>query len=109
MYDDVITLKSPGAKTYDQYLNESIEYTERTVYAQPRSVYRSEFYSAAQLGLQPTITFRLSNRADYQDEKLLEYNGEQYEVIRADWNAQRDAIDLVCEKRTQPETVEELV
>ena len=103
MYDDVITLKSPGTKTYDAYLNETIEYTDRTVYVIPRGVYKSEFYQAAQLGLQPEITFRMTNREDYQDEKLLEYNGVLYDVIRVDWDAQRDAIELVCQKRTQPE------
>lgn len=99
MYDDVITLKEPGAATYDQYGNQTFSYTDHTVYVIPRGVYKSEFYQAGQLGLQPEITFRIANRWDYHEEKLLEYHGEQYEVIRVDWDAQRDAVELVCQKR----------
>lgn len=98
MYDDVITLKA-ATMTYDTYGNEVPAYTDRTVYAQPRGVYNSEFYNAAQLGLQPSITFVLSNRAEYQGEKMLDFHGVLYSVIRVDWDAQRDAIRLICEER----------
>lgn len=99
MYDDVLTLKVVNSRTYDADGNETITYTDRTVYTQPRGIYRAEFYSAAQLGLQPSITFFLANRADYQGEKILVYRGQEYEIIRTDWNAQRDGITLICEAR----------
>ena len=65
----------------------------------PRGVYNAEFYNAAQAGLHPSITFELTNRADYDGEVLVEYLGELYNVIRTDWTAQRDKISLVCERR----------
>lgn len=99
MYDSVIILRSDPIITHDTYGNEVKTYQERTVYAMPRSVYKSEFYSAAQQGLHPSITFRLTNREDYSGEKVLEHDGKAYTVIRADWTAQRDHIDLVCEER----------
>jgi len=99
MYDTVITLKVGPTVTYDDYGNENRVYTDREVYAIPRGVYQSEFYNAAQIGLHPSITFTLTNREDYEGEKLLEYDGKLYAVIRADWTAQRDAISLVCEER----------
>lgn len=99
MYDGIAILKSKAATTYDQYGNPVQETVSRTVYVQPRSVYRSEFYSAAQLGLKPSITLYMTNRADYNGEKVLEYEGKEYTVIRADWTAQRDGISLVCEER----------
>ena len=65
----------------------------------PRGVYNAEFYNAAQAGLHPSITFELTNRADYHGEKLIEWNGVYYNVIRTDWTAQRDKISLICEER----------
>jgi SPP1 family predicted phage head-tail adaptor len=99
MYDDIATLISYGASTFDEYGNESIVTDKTDVYVQPRGVYQSEYYNAAQVGLKPSITFEISNREDYNDEKVVEYHGKYYTVIRADWNAQRDRISLVCEER----------
>lgn len=100
MYDDVATLISYGASTFDEYGNESIVTDKRDVFVRPRGVYQSEYYNAAQLGMKPSITLEIANREDYQEEKVLEYQGRVYTVIRVDWTAQRDRISLVCEERT---------
>ena len=100
MYDDVATLISYGASTFDEYGNESIVTDKRDVFVRPRGVYQSEYYNAAQLGMKPSITLEIANREDYQEEKVLEYQGRVYTVIRVDWSAQRDKISLVCEERT---------
>jgi SPP1 family predicted phage head-tail adaptor len=99
MYDSVATLKAYGTPTYDGYGNEVPNITETVVFVQPRGVYQSEFYNAAQLGLKPSLTLFLSNRADYNGQKVLEFEGAEYSVIRVDWNAQRDGISLICEER----------
>lgn len=99
MYDTFITLKGNPVVTYDAYGNESVEYTDHKVFAVPRSVYSSEFYSARQLGLNPSITFVLTNRADYNGEKLLEHDGKLYTIIRTNWKDFRDRIELICEER----------
>lgn len=99
MYDSIAILKSNPQTSFDEYGNEMITYTDQQVYVMPRSVYQSEFYNAGQLGLQPSITLTLTNRADYNGEKLLEFEGKLYNVIRPDWTAQRDSISLVCEER----------
>lgn len=104
MYDSIAYLLKDGEKTYDKYLNERIERTRRMVYVQPKSVYNSEFYNASILGLHPSITLTLANREDYQGEKLVEFEGKTYSVIRADWKAQRDSIDLVLEEKTNAES-----
>lgn len=103
MYDNIAYLLKDGAKTYDTYLNEHIERTRRMVYVQPRSVYNGEFYNASIMGLHPSITLTLTNRADYDGETLVEYEGKIYNVIRADWKAQRDSISLVLEEKTNAE------
>ena len=99
MYDDIAVLKSYGPETYDKYGNPKRKVKETTVYVQPRGVYQAEFYNAAQLGLKPSITLVLTNREDYHGEKVLSFQGRDYRVIRTDWNAQRDAISLICEER----------
>lgn len=99
MYDSVATLKAYGTPTYDGYGNEFIPEINTTVFVQPRGVYSSEFYNAAQAGLHPSITFYLTNRADYDGQKIIEFEGELYDIIRTDWNAQRDGISLICEER----------
>lgn len=99
MYDSVATLKAYGTPTYDGYGNEFVPEITTTVFVQPRGVYQSEFYNAAQLGLKPSLTLFLSNREDYDGQKVLTYEDKDYNVIRVDWNAQRDGISLVCEER----------
>ena len=99
MYDGIAILKAYGEPTYDGYGNEIIPEIDTTVFVQPRGVYQSEFYNAAQLGLKPSITLYMTNRADYDGQKVLVYEGKEYSVIRVDWNAQRDGISLVCEER----------
>lgn len=99
MYDSIATLKGEPTTTYDEYGNEVITYQNNQVYVMPRGVYNAEFYNAAQAGLHPTITFVLANKADYNGERLIEWEGKSYNVIRTDWTAQRDKISLICEER----------
>ena len=99
MYDSIATLKGEPITTYDEYGNEVITYTDNEVYVMPRGVYNAEFYNAAQAGLHPSITFVLTNKADYNGERLIEWEGKSYNVIRTDWTAQRDSISLICEER----------
>lgn len=99
MYDSFATLLAYGAPVFDEAGNESHEIIERKVYVQPRGVYQSEFYNAAQNGLKPSLTLYMANRAEYHDEKRLRFQGKEYTVIRVDWNAQRDGISLICEER----------
>lgn len=99
MYDSIATLYGPSTVSYDTYGNEVITHTTTDVYVMPMGVYNAEFYNAAQAGLHPSITFELTNRADYNGEKLIEWEGKMYSVIRTDWNAQRDSIRLICEER----------
>lgn len=99
MYDGVATLKAYGTPTFDEAGNEIPNVIETEVFVQPRGVYQSEFYNAAQLGLKPSLTLFVSNREDYDGQKVLEYEGKDYDVIRVDWNAQRDGISLICEER----------
>lgn len=99
MYDGIAILKAYGTPSFDEYGNEIENITETTIFVQPRGVYQAEFYNAAQLGLKPSLTLHLTNKADYSGQKVLTYEGTEYNVIRVDWTAQRDSINLICEER----------
>ena len=99
MYDSAAKLKAYGTPSYDEYGNEVQTVTESDVFVMVRGVYNAEFYNAAQAGLHPSITFELTNKADYNGEKVIEWEGKDYDVIRTDWTAQRDKIALICEER----------
>ena len=101
MYDDVATLISYTTTGHDSMGNPTRTPIRADVFVQPRSVYASEYYNAAQLGLQPSLSLFLTNKADYSGQKVVEYHGLEYSVIRTDWNAQRDGITLVCEERVK--------
>lgn len=100
MYDDIAILKKYTTGTYDSYGNPTTTEEDSQIYVQPRGVYNSEFYNAAQLGLKPSLTLYIANRADYDNQKIVEFQGVDYDVIRVDWSAQRDGISLICEERT---------
>ena len=99
MFDGIAILKK-ATVTQDASLNEITTYTEREVYVKPRSVYASEFYQAAAVGLKPALTLVLSSFADYDDEKLVEYNGKEYTVTRVYQRPEKDTLELTLEERT---------
>lgn len=55
--------------------------TQRTVYANKKSVGRSEFYLAHQAGIQIKLVFDVRTE-EYEDEPLVLYDGMRYQVLR---------------------------
>lgn len=101
MYEATAKLRGEPIASYDEYGNEILTYETAEVYVKPRSVYTSEFYQAAQLGLKPSIVLELGNRIDYADQKQVEYGGKVYEVIRADWRNGREGVSLTLAERSK--------
>lgn len=66
----------------DQYGNPIVEKTEREVFCQILSVTRSEFYAAANADIVPRFIVRLQEALEYQGEKIVEFEGENYVVLR---------------------------
>ena len=52
------------------------------MFAEVRSVTRSEFYQAKSAGINPELVFMLTDYADYHGEKVFLYGGERWRVIR---------------------------
>ena len=103
MYDTIAILKGQTVTT-DTAGNEIITYPDtlaRTVFVKPRSVYANDFYNAANSGLKPALVLVLANAMDYQGEKVVEYNGGLYTVIRVYQRPERDAVELTLEERLE--------
>lgn len=72
--------------------------TERTVFCTVRSVGMSEAYQALANGLKPQFVFVLSDYADYEGEKICEYHGTRYRIVRT--YRQNQGIELTAEEIT---------
>lgn len=55
---------------------------QNEVFAEIQSVKMSEFYTALNDGIQPEYIFKLTDYSDYHGEKLIEYEGQLYDVVR---------------------------
>ena len=96
MFDNVATLYS-AVETQDDYGNIIETLTGKQVYVKPRSVYSNDFYAAATTGLKPEVVLELFF-ADYNGEKTVQYNGIDYEVIRAYQKPESDVLELTLER-----------
>ena len=67
----------------------------REVIAQQGGVNRNEFYKAAAVGMTPSVVFIVSE-ADYQEERLIRFDGKLYRVIRS-YPLPNRKIELVCQ------------
>ena len=63
-------------------VHETITESEREVFAEIRSVTRSEYYNALNAGIQPEYVFKLTAEEDYQKEHFLRYDGLKYRIVR---------------------------
>lgn len=100
MFDEVISLMTEN-ETTDEYGDATIEYVERQIFAQVKSITQTEFYQANAVGLRPEIKFVIADFADYENEQLVKYTpfgGEEqlYQVVRT----YRDdlKLELVCKR-----------
>ena len=67
----------------------------REVIAQQGGVNRNEFYKAAAVGMTPSVVFIVSE-SDYQEERLIRFDGKLYRVIRS-YPLPNRKIELVCQ------------
>lgn len=69
----------------------------RQVFCHVDSVTQSEFFNGGATGLNPEYRITMF-RFDYDDETILEYNGEYYSIYRT-YIARNDEIELYVERR----------
>lgn len=72
-----------------------------------KSVTRSEYYSAAQAGLNPEEVFEI-NGFEYSQEPEVEFMGERYSVIRA-YRTTYETIELTCGRKSKHGSISKTV
>lgn len=72
--------------------------TRRDVYADVRSISRTEWFDAGRNGLNPSLAFHMFE-PDYHGEDIVEYNGKRYGVYRT-YRALNETIELYCEEKS---------
>ena len=79
--NEILTLITVTQHT-DAYGDQATTETSREVFAKLGSIGMKEFYQAHAVGLQPELKFVLADYLDYNDEPLVEHNGQRYRVLR---------------------------
>lgn len=79
--DDVIYLISEDPAAHGVF-NKPTE-TKKMCYCRINSVTRNEFYKAKENGIEPIYAFVISEYADYNGEKIVEFRDKRYRVIRS--------------------------
>ena len=100
MNNEIIKLISE-TDTVNEYGDTVTVETERTIFAQVKSIGQNEYYQAQAVGLKPEIKFIISDFADYQNEKKLKYTPfggteEVYTVLRT--FRTRYNLEIVCKR-----------
>ena len=78
---------------------------KKQVYCQVESITQSEFFEAGRNGLNPQFKFVMFF-ADYDNEPIVEYNGQTYSVYRT-YLRKDDNIELYVERKGGTNDVEE--
>ena len=92
-FNEVIALRS-FTTTRDEYGEPINTPIEKEVYADKKSVTRSEFYSALTGGINASIVFVIRSE-DYDDQTEVAFNSKPYNVIRT-FQKGEGFIELVC-------------
>lgn len=93
MFSDRIKLRTETV-SLDDAGYKSYSYHDAEVWANKKSVTRSEFYAANQSGILITQVFEV-HPEDYGGQKIILYNGNQYRVVRA-YQIGNGRIELNC-------------
>lgn len=72
----------------------------REVFGRLGSIGQSEFYQAHAVGLKPELKFILADYLDYENETLVEYQGQRFRVLRTFRNGQE--MELVLYQEVNP-------
>lgn len=101
-YDEELTLIKKTV-TYDELGIPLISEAKTTILCNEKSVARTEFYTAAAIGLKPEIVFVI-HEDEYQEQQIVEYDGKRYDVLRTyvgdktgrGYQLAADEMELVC-------------
>lgn len=89
--NDVMDLIAEVYQKDDRGVGSAVE-TKRTVFCSVRSVSRADFFAADQAGLALSHVF-VTDPVNYNGERLLEYHGERYAIVRI-YQARQDSLEI---------------
>ena len=87
--------------TPDRYGDPVVTEIPREVFGEQMSIGQKEFYQAQAVGLQPEIKFKLSDYLDYENERIVEHDGQRYRVLRTYRTGQ--ALEITCYREVNPD------
>lgn len=93
---DVITLIGENPEAHGIF--DPPSEIRRNVFCEVHSVGMNEFYRAMENGLHPSFVFMLSDETEYKGEKICEYHGKRFRIVRTYYDRQR--VELVVEEAT---------
>lgn len=88
---DLVSITS-GGQDEDGFPKEPTE-TKTTVYCNVESARRTEYYQAMSVGVNAVYTVQM-HFFEYNQEKLVDYNGNRYRVARTYFDKKREIIEL---------------
>ena len=97
--DDVLILIQQ-TQGVDEYGDPKITETRREVFCNKVSIGQKEFYQAHAVGLLPEMKLVIADYLDYNDEKLVEYDGQIYRVLRTYRSGME--LEIVCYREVNP-------
>lgn len=95
IHADVIYLITETARAHG--VHDTVTDSERMVYCNVQSVSRNEFYTALNVGIQPSYVFVLAYAEDYQGERLVKYHNQRFRVVRT-YVTEEDSIEITVER-----------
>lgn len=95
--NQIISLYKKDKFIVDDDGNQKISYTSHEVFAKVKSVTKLEFYQASNTDLKPSIVFIIS-LLDYDNERKIEYDGNEYSVLRT-YQIDSERIEITCERK----------
>ena len=84
----------------DEYGDPVFTESTREVFGRLGSIGQAEFYQAHAVGLKPELKFILADYLDYENETLVEYQGQRFRVLRTFRNGQE--LELVLYQEVNP-------
>lgn len=95
MKNELITLKKlTSERDEDGYVTSYDEDSSNEIFAEVKSVTRTEFYNAMRAGVAAEIAF-VVNIDEYEAQNVVDYNGKRYYVVRTYATSISD-IELIC-------------
>ena len=95
-FSDNITLRKETV-TLDEYGDSVCAYTDTIVFADVKSVTRSEFYSATMAGIKIDIVFTV-HAEDYNNQTVVTYGTTSYNIVRT-YKKGEGIVELNCAVR----------